>query len=156
MLRFIIVMVGLCWTTLACTQNSSKKETKMDTTENQGEYNALTPEEERVIVHKGTERAFTGKFYKHKEPGIYICKHCNAPLYKSKDKFDSNCGWPSFDDQIKNAVTRVPDSDGFRIEIICSNCGGHLGHVFEGEGFTGKNTRHCVNSISLEFVPEKK
>lgn len=118
------------------------------------EFNKLNKEEQQIIIHKGTEKPFTGDYYLTKESGVYICKQCNTPLYKSTDKFDSHCGWPSFDDEIKGAITRVLDTDGQRIEIICSNCNGHLGHVFLGEGFTNKNTRHCVNSISIKFVPE--
>ncbi len=120
------------------------------------QFNKLTPEEERVIIHKGTERAWTGELLKNKDKGNYTCKRCDAVLYKSNDKFDSHCGWPSFDDEVDGAVKRITDADGSRTEIVCSNCDAHLGHVFLGEGFTSKDTRHCVNSISLKFVPEKK
>lgn len=117
------------------------------------QYNELTPAEERVIIHKGTEPAWTGNYLDNKEDGVYTCKRCDAILYKSEDKFNSHCGWPSFDDEVEGAVKRVPDADGRRTEIVCANCGAHLGHVFIGEGFTDKNTRHCVNSISLKFIP---
>jgi len=115
-------------------------------------WNKLSSAEERIILRKGTEMPFTGEFNDFKGEGIFICKQCEQPLYKSSSKFNSGCGWPSFDDEIEGAVKRVLDADGRRVEIICSNCQGHLGHVFEGEGFTQKNTRHCVNSISLKFV----
>ncbi|MEO0136068.1 MAG: methionine-R-sulfoxide reductase [candidate division WOR-3 bacterium] len=117
-------------------------------------FRKLTRAEEWVIIHKGTEPPFSGEYNDFFQKGTYHCKRCNAPLYRSEAKFKSGCGWPSFDEEIKGAVKRVPDPDGIRIEIQCANCGAHLGHVFEGEGFTEKNVRHCVNSISLIFVPD--
>ena len=116
-------------------------------------YNDLSKGESYVINNKGTEAPFTGKFVRNKESGTYVCRKCGAALYYSTDKFESDCGWPSFDSEIKGAVTRLPDADGIRTEIECTNCGAHLGHVFTGERLTAKNIRHCVNSVSLEFVP---
>jgi methionine-R-sulfoxide reductase len=117
-----------------------------------GQHNELTAEERRIIELKGTEPPFTGEYEDFFESGTYVCRRCNAPLYRSEDKFDARCGWPAFDDEIPGAVRRLPDPDGQRIEIQCASCGGHLGHVFLGEGSTPKNTRHCVNSLSMRFV----
>jgi len=117
------------------------------------EWNKLTAQEENIIVYKGTEFPGTGELLHNKQKGTYTCRRCDAALYNSDSKFESHCGWPSFDDEIPGAVKRIPDGDGQRTEIVCSNCGAHLGHVFLGERFTAKNTRHCVNSVSMKFVP---
>jgi peptide-methionine (R)-S-oxide reductase len=116
----------------------------------------LTEEEKRVIIGRSTEPPFSGKYNDFFKNGTYICKQCGMPLFRSENKFKSGCGWPAFDEEIKGAIKRSKDEDGIRTEIVCSNCGAHLGHVFEGEGFTPKNKRHCVNSISLDFIPDDK
>jgi peptide-methionine (R)-S-oxide reductase len=151
----LVVSVLLLTALTACAQKEEKKSTPSKTTKKM-EWNKLTKEEEDVIVRKGTEYPGTGKYDKFNEKGTYICRRCNAPLYTSDSKFDAHCGWPAFDDEIKGAVKRIPDADGQRVEIVCANCAAHLGHVFTGEGFTKTNTRHCVNSVSMIFVPEKK
>jgi len=146
-----VVIIGLIFAAIAFWLHQG--DIKMSDTK---KYKELTPQEERVIVHKGTEPPFTGQYIHNKQTGIYVCKRCGEQLYRSSDKFDSHCGWPSFDDEIKGAVKRKPDPDGMRTEIICAKCSAHLGHVFTGEGFTKKNIRHCVNSISLVFIPEEE
>jgi methionine-R-sulfoxide reductase len=135
------------WSMTGCAQVNPQKTDPM-------QFKELTPAEERVILYKGTERPFSGKYNDFYEKGTYVCKRCGAELYRSSDKFNSHCGWPSFDDEIEGSVKRTPDPDGRRTEITCARCGAHLGHVFTGEGFTPRDTRHCVNSISLEFVPD--
>ncbi len=125
-------------------------------TDMEKDFNKLTKEEEYVILHKGTEPPFSGEYDKFYEDGTYVCKRCDSPLYYSSSKFNSGCGWPAFDSEIEGAVKHIPDKDGIRTEIVCANCGAHLGHVFEGEGFTETNTRHCVNSISMKFIPKDK
>jgi peptide methionine sulfoxide reductase msrA/msrB len=130
------------------------KAMSMDKKDKPTSFNKLTPEEERVILYKGTEAPFTGKYYEYHEDGTYTCKRCGAPLFESNDKFDSGCGWPSFDNAIPGAVKEIPDADGVRTEIVCAACGAHLGHVFRGERLTDKNTRFCVNSISMNFDPQ--
>jgi len=142
----VLTIITLTITTITMAQQGTSKI----------KYNKLTEFEKYVIVQKGTERPYSGEYYDLKDSGTYVCKRCNTPLYRSKDKFDSHCGWPGFDDEIEGAVKRIPDADGRRTEIVCAKCGAHLGHVFLNEGFTPKNTRHCVNSVSLKFIPERR
>lgn len=136
----------------SCSAQSEPEQSRRG--EESGAYNTLNTQEKYVILNKGTDRPFTGDYYNKTDEGVYICRQCNNPLYHSGDKFESHCGWPSFDQEITGAVTRKLDADGRRVEIICTNCQGHLGHVFLGEGFTDKNTRHCVNTSSLQFIPK--
>ena len=134
---------------------SAQEKSKQNSETKKPEYRQLTEFERYVIIEKGTERPFTGEYTDFKGKGTYTCKQCGAALYKSDTKFNSECGWPSFDDEIKGAVTKTLDADGRRTEITCTKCGGHLGHVFYDEGFTPKNTRHCVNSVSMVFVSDE-
>ncbi len=141
---------------LASSDKQMDKQSKLEQETILGDYNRLNRNEAYVILNQGTEPPGPGGYTMTKDPGTYICRQCNAALYRAEDKFESHCGWPSFDDEIEGAVTRRPDADGFRVEIVCTNCTGHLGHVFEGERMTSKNTRHCVNSISMRFILEGK
>lgn len=158
-IHLIISIVFFSITFVSCGQNTkvntvSNYQTKTIMAKDSTKWNTLTEQEKNVLENKGTERAFTGAYVDNHDKGVYKCKRCNAPLFNSDAKFDSGSGWPAFDDMIEGAVEEITDADGMRTEIVCANCGAHLGHVFKGEGFTNKNTRHCVNSISLNFVPQ--
>jgi peptide methionine sulfoxide reductase msrA/msrB len=148
---FLVSLLVYILPVVGCSQQTIKNNIKA-----KSNMKKLTPEEERVIIHKGTEMPFTGEYTDLFKEGVYVCKQCGSELYKSDSKFHSGCGWPSFDQEISGRVTKKLDADGRRTEILCANCDGHLGHVFYGEGFTDKDTRHCVNSISMEFIPKEK
>jgi methionine-R-sulfoxide reductase len=145
--HFLVLLLFIQFSNHAMSQKSDSTQT------NTTEYNSLNEFETQVIVNKGTERAYTGEFWNHFENGTYVCRRCNAPIYKSNTKFESHCGWPSFDDEIPGSVDKTTDADGRRTEITCHHCQGHLGHVFIGEKYTDKDTRHCVNSVSILFIP---
>jgi methionine-R-sulfoxide reductase len=153
MFRYILLITALIPLLVSCQEQPTKQtDSKSDTIK----YNQLSQKEQYVILHKGTDRPFAGEYTNKFDQGVYTCRQCNNPLYNSEDKFPSHCGWPSFDAEIKGAVKRIPDADGMRIEIVCNNCKGHLGHVFEGEGYTDKDIRHCVNTSSLKFYSKSE
>lgn len=155
---FVSFTIVSCGQTEETIKNDSTVSTfsNLEIMTDSNDWNDLSPEEARVIVNKGTEMSWVGEYVDNHEDGTYICRRCNAPLFNSDAKFDSRSGWPAFDDCVPGSVTEIQDADGYRTEIVCSNCKGHLGHVFKGENFTKKNTRHCVNSISMKFIAEEE